>query len=157
MNLEPDIKALLAQQIETLLLLAGHFEYTRSTLDYPSSLQRLNDPAVLEKYEVLTARFSRLQDWLIHPFRSIAILEFEQDKVERIPDLLNLMEKRGIVPDASVWREMRSTRNIIAHEYHQNKAVLRSLFDSVYIHGSTLLDITENTKTYISTVSILKN
>jgi hypothetical protein len=42
---------------------------------------------VLERYEALTARSSRLQDLLIRPFKTLAVIELEEDKAERIPDL----------------------------------------------------------------------
>lgn len=59
-----------------------------------STVAALDDPAALEKLEALTARFARLQDFLIRPFPAIAYLELEEDRAERMPDLLNLMEKR---------------------------------------------------------------
>lgn len=138
----------LRRQVETIQKQAAHLEYTRSHLGHPEALERLDDPAVLERYEALTARFSRLQDLLIRPFKTIAVIELEEDKAERIPDLLNLMERRGILPDANIWREMRAVRNLIAHEYGDDMQKLGRLLDQVYGYSADLLSITEKTERY---------
>jgi uncharacterized protein YutE (UPF0331/DUF86 family) len=103
---------------------------------------------VLERYEALTARFSRLQDLLIRPFKTIAVIELEEDKAERIPDLLNLMERRGILTDANRWREMRAIRNLIAHEYGEDLEKLGRLLDQVFHHSAELLAIATKTGHY---------
>lgn len=144
-----DLGRLLRSQLEAVRRQAEHLAYTRIHLGHPSALDRVKDPEVLEKYEALTARFSRLQDLLIHPFRTVAILEMEEERTERIPDLLNLMEKRGIVPEAEMWRTMRGVRNAIAHEaYEEGDEKLRELLSKAFDLSGALLDIVRKLEHY---------
>ncbi|MGH8563129.1 MAG: HepT-like ribonuclease domain-containing protein [Gammaproteobacteria bacterium] len=100
----------------------------------------LDDPDDLDQYEALTARFARLQDTLLGPFRLIAILELEERKAERVRDLLNYMEKLGIIDAADEWAEMRRLRNAIAHEYWSNREQLAEMFATVASFSRKLLD-----------------
>ncbi len=69
-----------------------------------------------ESCEALTARFSRLCDFIFQKsFRTLDQVEL-QDEGTAI-DRLNRMEKRGVIPSALRWRELRELRNEIAHEY----------------------------------------
>ncbi len=135
--IKPDLDALdlLSKNVEMSKRQAEHLTYTRKHIPHPAEL---DDPDVLEKYEALTSRFARLQDLLIKPFRSIAFLEMEEERTERIPDLLNLMEKRGIIHSANDWVIMRRLRNAITHEYWDTKDEQKELLDSVYRYSETL-------------------
>jgi hypothetical protein len=137
---------MLRQSVARVSKQAEHLSYSLSRLD-PSD--PLDDLDILERYEALTARFSRLQDTLIGPFRTIAIIELEDRKAERIPDLLNLMEKRDIVPSASEWPAMRRLRNAIAHEYWDNVEELRELFTLVMNYSKALIDTAANLHPYV--------
>jgi len=123
-------------------------EHLRYTLAHLAEDAPLDDPVVLEAYEALTARFARLQDLLLRPFRAIAFLELEEEKTERIPDLLNLMEKRGIVTATADWPVMRKLRNAIAHEYWDTEAELRSLLHGVRSYSLRLLETTDRLLSY---------
>lgn len=114
--------------IERLDQQAVHIQRTLSRVRVPPAL---DDPDDLDQYEALTARFARLQDTLLGPFRLIAILELEERKAERVRDLLNYMEKLGIIDSSDEWAEMRRLRNAIAHEYWNDRAQLAEMFTSV--------------------------
>lgn len=82
-----------------------------------------------ESCEALTARFSRLSDFLFQRiFRTVDQIEL-QDEGTGI-DRLNRMEKRGIINSAGEWREIRELRNSIAHEYliESSDSVLHEAF-----------------------------
>ncbi len=138
---------LLQQAVARVIKQVAHLHYTLDRLDPACPL---DDPAIVERYEALTARFSRLQDTLVGPFRSIALLELEEQKAERIPDLLNLMEKRGIVPAAGDWPAMRRLRNAIAHEYWDNPDELRELFILVVHYSKVLMTTVTNLSHYVA-------
>lgn len=68
--------------------------------------------------ELLTSRFSKLQDYL---GTKVFNLFFEATS-ENIDDLtlidkLNRLEKYGIIEDAHLWQVIRKSRNFLAHEY----------------------------------------
>ncbi|MGH8573356.1 MAG: HepT-like ribonuclease domain-containing protein [Gammaproteobacteria bacterium] len=123
--------------IERLEQQAVHIRRTLSRVRVPPAL---DDPDDLDQYEALTARFARLQDTLLGPFRLIAILELEERKAERVRDLLNYMEKLGIIDAADEWAEMRRLRNAIAHEYWSNREQLAEMFATVASFSRKLLD-----------------
>lgn len=141
---DSDTLALFRKGLEKVRKQAEHLRYTLTHLDKAT----LEDPETLEKFEALTARFARLQDLLISPFRAIAYLELEEDRAERIPDLLNLMEKRGIAPSAAEWSVMRRLRNAIAHEYWDTEAELRELFQGVQRYSARLLETADRLVAY---------
>lgn len=123
--------------IERLEQQAVHIQRTLSRVRVPPALDDVDD---LDHYEALTARFARLQDTLLGPFRLIAILELEERKAERVRDLLSYMEKLGIIDSSDEWAEMRRLRNAIAHEYWSNRAQLAEMFASVAGFSRKLLD-----------------
>jgi hypothetical protein len=142
---DQDTHALLQSGLAKAQKQAEHLRYTLTHLD---ALPSLEDSAALERFEALTARFARLQDLLIRPFRAIAYLEMEEERVERIPDLLNLMEKRGIVPSAVDWPIMRRLRNAIAHEYWDSQAELHELLQGVRQYSQRLIETVDRLAAY---------
>ncbi len=63
-----------------------------------------------ETLEALTARFARFADFLVQRlFRTLD--EHELVAEGTVLDCLNRMEKRGIIPDVQVFREIRQLRN----------------------------------------------
>jgi len=129
---------------------------TRQAEHLRTSLKRVCEPRALEevdrleRFEALTARFSRLQDGMLAPFRSVAFIELEDRKTERIPDLLNLMEKRGIIRASDDWGIMRRIRNAIAHEYWENADELEELHQSVIEYSKILLESVVSLHGYIA-------
>ncbi|MGH9896051.1 MAG: hypothetical protein ACREA0_29495, partial [bacterium] len=86
-----DLRQYLASALRRLELQAMHLSRSLAKVEaggFTDALERL------DQFEALTARFARLQDLLIGPFRTVAILELEDQVADRVPDLLNLMEKR---------------------------------------------------------------
>ncbi|MEN9723681.1 MAG: hypothetical protein RJB38_1667 [Pseudomonadota bacterium] len=94
-------------------------------------------PGDRETLEALTARFSRLSDFLVQRlFRTLD--EVEMQSQGTVLDSLNRMEKRGIIESVERFREIRALRKEIAHEYLIEKTdrVVRDAFDQ----SQTLFD-----------------
>ncbi len=125
---------------------AEHLKRSIAQLDTNTDIEPLER---LDRYEALTARFARLQDLLVGPFRTVARLEFEDAAAERIPDLLNLMEKRQIVEEARQWRRMRELRNAIAHDYWEEERERDELFLEVLEFSRELLVILDRLLAYV--------
>ena len=68
---------------------------------------------------------------------------------DRVPDLLNLMEKRGIIESATDWGKMRELRNAIAHEYWDNEQERDELFGRVAVYSRALLRVLERLGAYV--------
>ena len=109
---------LLQEELTGLQLAAGHLEYS---IERCLNLMGQEDipPDQLERLESLTSRFARLADLLIQRiFRLID--EIELTSVGTILDRIYRAEKRGWV-DASEMIKIRELRNLIAHEYSNDK------------------------------------
>jgi hypothetical protein len=101
----------------------------------------------LEKYELLTSRFSRVSDILTQKvFRTI--LKLLQEDAFTIIDIANFMEKIGLIDNANNLISLRSLRNSIAHEYKEEDILI--LFSEVVTSIPTLFDIINSTKKYIN-------
>jgi len=126
---------------------------------FPLTAEQLSNlsPESLEKLDAMTARFSRLQDLMgDRLFKSLTLLEAEPQR--RFLDVLNLMEKRGIIASSQQWIELRNMRNEISHGYIENMAQLAEMltgiferapeliqsFQALKIYANQLLNITEN-------------
>lgn len=146
MNSVEDLRTHLAAVLERLGRLAAHLE--RSIAGIETGIE---DPLErLDRFEALTSRFARMQDLLLAPFRAIARLEYEEAALDRVPDLINLMEKRGIIDSAREWAKMRELRNAIAHEYWDNEQERDELFALALSYSRALLGILERLAEYVS-------
>ncbi|MCE5294695.1 MAG: hypothetical protein LLF94_08800 [Chlamydiales bacterium] len=95
--------------------------------------------------EALTSRFARLSDMLIRKiFRLINQLDYEPQ--ETVRDSINRAEKIGIIENASVFAEIRETRNAIAHEYLLEDLSL--LYKSVFTYTPQLIETANRVKKY---------
>jgi hypothetical protein len=81
-------------------------------------------------------RFSKLQDALgAKVFRYV--LEYLDEDISALPmrDILNRMERYGIIPDVNEWSYIRELRNEISHDYplaeHDVLDALNELFTKV--------------------------
>jgi uncharacterized protein YutE (UPF0331/DUF86 family) len=114
---DPRLKALLAEQLTTLQAAAEVLEESRGRVSAFS--QRLGQELSIgerESCEALTSRFARLNDFLLQRvFRTVDQVELVDEGTAL--DRLQRMEKRGVIPSAQRWRELRALRNAIAHEY----------------------------------------
>ena len=74
----------------------------------------------LEAFEVLTARFARLSDFLIQKiFRLIDTIELANEGT--ILDRINRAEKKELIQSAKQFTEVRLLRNCIVHEYEPDE------------------------------------
>jgi uncharacterized protein YutE (UPF0331/DUF86 family) len=143
--IDDDYALLLQESIQRINKQADHLSY---------SLQRVKDVDDLpeaekqERYEALTARFARLQDMLVAPYKVIARLELQPEKAERLTDLLNFMEKLSLLKSVADWGLIRKTRNVIAHEYWDDEEKIAELMNTISSQSKVLLDAVEKLKAY---------
>ena len=73
----------------------------------------------IDSIDAFRVRFADLQDCIGNKlFKGILLLEEEQPSSTL--DTLHKMEKRQILPDVEVWREIRQARNAFAHDYPES-------------------------------------
>ncbi len=99
----------------------------------------------LDHFEALTSRFARLSDLLIQKiFRLIDELDLETPGTVR--DRINRAEKKGLIPNAEIFVNIRLLRNDIAHEYMPE--AIQQIFQRVMKWTPELLKCVDNIKQY---------
>ncbi len=89
-------------------------------IGFPLTAERLSvdDESLITLLDQFVFRYTKLQDTLgehvLRLFCSQVLLEPVEDAV--LADVLALLERRGYVSE-SQWREQRSMRNALTHEY----------------------------------------
>lgn len=102
-------------------------------------------PEHADAFEALAGRFARLCDLLLkRVFRSLDAVELEDEGT--VLDALNRAEKRGVVPSAGWFREVRELRNVIAHEYAEED--LHQLFGAIRNRVPGLLETVRKVSEY---------
>lgn len=103
-------------------------------------------------FEALTARFSRLSDYLVQRlFRTVDVIEL--DDVGTLRDRINRAEKKGWISSANNFIEIRTLRNIIAHEYGDEE--VKTIYAKVLQFTPVLLDACRNISEYIEKKSYM--
>jgi len=103
------------------------------------------DNETMERFEALTARFSRLSDIMTQKvFRTLDALDLEDRGTVR--DRINRAEKRGIIESADDFVEIRMVRNEIAHEYRSE--TILEIFERVLMLTPFLMKAVESIEIY---------
>jgi len=98
----------------------------------------------LEPYDALAIRFERAVEMAIKLFKNIELSEFGPLD-NSLRDSLNNMHKLDLISNVSLWMDMRSLRNRVAHDYQE------VMLDKVYQAVSTkYFEELENTKNKIT-------
>lgn len=82
----------------------------------------------LEPYDALSGRFIRAVETILKFFRTYEKYQFAEQS-DTIRDMLNKMEKLGIISSTEIWLEMRDLRNRIVHDYLPSE--LKKLYDLI--------------------------
>ena len=98
--------------------LAAALEILFASVDayVPFDPARRYTPKEREPYDALTDRYLRAFESSLKFFRTLERYR-EVAPSESFRDLLQRMEKYGVITGAPLWIELRDTRNRVAHEY----------------------------------------
>ena len=98
--------------------LAAALEILFASVDayVPFDPARRYTPKEREPYDALTDRYLRAFESSLKFFRTLERFR-EVAPSESFRDLLQRMEKYGVITGAPLWIELRDTRNRVAHEY----------------------------------------
>jgi len=99
----------------------------------------------LDAFEALSARFSRMIDFLVRRiFRTLDEFEFEPQGT--LIDVVNNAHKRGLFNSVDEIRQLKDLRNQISHKYIETELI--ALFDTLLEQTPRLIHITNNTLDY---------
>ena len=126
----------------------------QSSLPLTAEGLKTADEDLLEKLDAFRVRYGDLQDSLGGKvFRSL--LQAEDEEPLNMADILNRMEKRGILDSADHWRRLREIRNAFAHDYPEGEADHANALNLAWQTASELLQIAENVQSYCHHQNIL--
>lgn len=133
-----------------------HAERIRLAIDNTRHLFPIDETTVIKMRaddlawtELLLSRFGKLQDFIgakiIDAFFEI---NFENTSNLTILDKVHRLEKLEIL-EAQTWKDMRETRNHIAHEYPDQPELTARYLNQIYELAPMLLTILDNIKNYV--------
>ena len=76
------------------------------------------------------------------------ILEYLDEDVSSLPmrDILNMLERYSLLPDANEWTYIRELRNETAHDYPLFNSDVLAVLNELFSKTKTLVEIYENIK-----------
>ena len=110
----------------------------------PYDSQMQYGPKEREPYDALSDRFVRSVEICLKFFRSYERYLYAENS-DTLRDLLNRMEKAGIVSSVRLWMEMRELRNRMGHGYLPDE--IEQMYDLIMDEfGHELLKVSQNIK-----------
>jgi len=98
------------------------------------------DIDALDKIDAFRVRFCDLQDAIGHKvFRSLLILEMEE--IGSNLDVLNQIDKRGLITSFENWQEIRNIRNLFIHDYPDTVDFKAKILTQAFKHIQELIDV----------------
>ena len=103
--------------------------------------------AEVEPIDQFLFRFAKLQDVVGQKlFKTVLIFLDEDIEGKPFIDILNLMEKLGLLESAYTWRELRDDRNELAHNYEDDSEAMSETINKLYEKKDLLIEIYQNIK-----------
>jgi predicted nucleotidyltransferase len=113
-----------------------------------SGYESLNDEeiAMIDQY---LFRFSKLQDTMGEKLFRLIIEDFVEniDTLSFI-DILNRLEKIGIIKNTNLWKKLRGLRNDISRQYDDEPNEMAESINNIFAQKDILIEIYHNVKSY---------
>jgi len=106
----------------------------------------------LRIFDQMAYRFAKLQDSMGEKLLP-AILGLAQEPIApsaTFAEKLNRLERIGVIPSAEEWKQLRSARNAIAHEYPDDPALQASAINEFYSAAKRLSALFASIAQYVS-------
>lgn len=142
-------RTLLDQGLDELASARNHLDFSFQRVDgLPRHLNGIEGEQ-LESAEAFTSRFARVVDLLVNKvLRSLDRVELRPEGT--LLDVVHGAEKRGLVKQAGLLREMKGIRNAIAHDYAGSQ--LPEIFAYCREHKTIMDGICDRLKEYVATL-----
>ena len=103
----------------------------------------------IEHIDQFLFRFAKLQDAMGAKLFKYLMLYLGED-IENKPfiDILNRMEKIGLIDSANEWKELGSDRNELSHNYENEPISMSIAINILYEKKDRLIEIYSNIKSY---------
>ncbi len=95
-------------------------------------------------FEVLTGRFSKLQDFVGKQLIDLFLEANKEDTANlTMIDKINKLEKFSILDSVSDWDEFRQLRNHLIHEYPDKPEITAEYLNQTYNLANALINLTQ--------------
>lgn len=110
-----------------------------------SGIKNMSDEAFMY-FEVLTNRFSKLQDYLGGKIFDLC-LQINKENYTNMSmiDKLNKLEKIGVIESVELWDELRELRNHLTHEYPNHPEITAKYLNYTYNLSPQLISLAKYT------------
>lgn len=123
----------LAGLLEAIQRCVYFLDASRNKLDWPLASGLLaaehKNVTLFESLAAVNERFAKLQDTLGAAMRHTALLAGET--TETFLKTLTFFEKVGVLGSVTAWQLCRATRNLAAHDYETDYAVIAEHFNAL--------------------------
>jgi hypothetical protein len=127
--------------------------YTKVKNIFPLSAPRyekLNDEEIgaIDQY---LFRFSKLQDTLGKRVFRMIVSEYE-DNINELTflDILNRLEKIGLLDDVNIWKKLRDVRNDISHQYDDEAEDMAEALNNIFAYKTELISIFDKIELFVN-------
>jgi hypothetical protein len=94
-------------------------------------------------------RFSKMQDTIGEKLFRLIVEDFiEQIDSMAFIDILNRLEKIGIIDSVNEWKTLKKVRNNISHQYDDNENDMAEAINNIFAQKDILLSIFNNIEQY---------
>jgi len=112
--------------------------------------QSLSDDEV-EAIDQYLFRFSKLQDTLGQRVFKLIVSEYEENiETFTFIDILNRLEKIGVLEDVNIWKKLRDVRNDIAHQYDDEPQQMAEALNNIFAYKTELIAILESIERFFN-------
>lgn len=119
--------------------------------------QSLDDFDKVKVIDSFIFRFIKIQDLMGNKlFREVLVALAEYNSSMSLLDVLDRLEKLELLPDASQWIDYRNLRNILTHEYPDNRDELIEGVQLALQVFQKMLAIQENMYAYMNSKGLIK-
>ena len=96
-------------------------------------------------FDMFTNRFSKLQDFMGDKlFTALLIKKGEYKEEMGFVHKLNMLEKLHLIEEATQWKDMRTLRNHLAHEYPDYPEIKADFLNLTRVMSTLLLQCLDN-------------
>lgn len=100
-------------------------------------------------------RFSKMQDTIGEKLFRLIVEDFVEDTSRMtFIDILNQLERIGIIENIQEWQNLRKARNDISHQYDDEAEEMAEAINKIFAQKDTLLENFQNIKNYYLKVDI---
>jgi len=110
--------------------------------------ENLSDDEI-EHIDQYLFRFSKLQDAMgKRLFKTL--LTFLDEDVDEMPfvDILNLLEKLGLLLSVEEWRRLKSIRNELAHQYDDDPQEMSTILNHIFEQKTVIVSMYHRVKSH---------